>query len=299
MEALRREIARRLGRRALFAEPMSRHTTWGVGGPAWCFCRVESAAELAWLIQMAAQAGAPLKIVGRGSNLLISDAGFAGLIVLLRGELARIQFGATAMVCGGGASLAKAVRRAGERGLAGLEWAVGIPATVGGALAGNAGAAGVEMMTLCRRMTLLSPSGDLRHMAATELAWGYRRTDLPAGAVILEAQLALRPEAASAVLARREQHLRRRKASQPMGARTAGSVFKNPAGDFAGRLIETAGLKGRRVGRAMISQVHANFIENIGGATAAQIAELMELAREGVWRAHGVRLEPEVERVGD
>lgn len=297
-QALGREIAAKLGQRALFDEPLSRHTTWGVGGPAWCLCRAHTAHELIWLLGAAAEASVPCKVIGRGSNLLVADKGFDGIIAVMRGELANISVSGGGVVCGGGASLPRAVRRCAEYGLVGLEWAVGIPCTVGGAVAGNAGAFDMDMAAVCQRVTLLLPSGQARDYGCYELPYGYRHRDLPEGSLVLEVRLRLDQETPGAVNNRRKDFLARRKATQPVAARTAGSVFKNPKGDYAGRLIEAAGLKGLVEGRAMISPMHANFIENIGGATSEQIVRLMDKAAAMVKDRFGIDLEPEVEFIG-
>ncbi len=297
-QALGREIAAKLGQRALFDEPLSRHTTWGVGGPAWCLCRVHTAHELIWLFEVTGRAGVACKVIGRGSNLLAADQGFKGVIAVMRGDLAGIKVAGSSITCGGGASLARAVRRCAEYGLGGLEWAVGIPCTVGGAVAGNAGAYDMDMASACQRVTLLLPGGESKDFGCFELPYGYRSRQMPEGAVVLEVRLRLEQETPGLVIGRRNEYLRRRKAAQPLAARTAGSVFKNPKDDYAGRLIEAAGLKGLMEGRAMISPKHANFIENTGGATAEQIKRLMGKASSKVLDMFGVSLEPEVECIG-
>ncbi len=297
-DGLKELLRGKLGPRARFAEPMSRHTTWGVGGPAWCLARVNSAAEAAWLVAACLVAGAPYKALGRGSNLLVGDAGYPGVMIRLGGELGKLALEGHTMLAGGGVPLPAAVRLAARRGLAGLEWAAGIPATLGGAVATNAGAHGGDMAELTSAVTLLLPGGELRETAGKELPAGYRRRELPAGSLVLEARLALRPNLPVEVERRRKALLELRRLRQPLSARTAGSVFKNPPGDHAGRLIEAAGLKGLAVGGAVISRVHANFIENRGGASATDILSLINLVVLKVLEAFSVRLEPEVEVVG-
>lgn len=297
-QALGRAIAAKLGQKALFDEPLSRHTTWGVGGPAWCLCRVHTAHELIWLFEAASDSGVPCKIIGRGSNLLASDSGFDGIIAIMRGKLASIRLGGGGVTCGGGASLPRTVRRCAEYGLGGLEWAVGIPCTVGGAVAGNAGAYDMDMAAVCQKVTLLLPGGESKDFGCFELPYGYRSRHLPEGAVVLEVRLKLEQETPGLIISRRNDFLQRRKKAQPVSARTAGSVFKNPEGDYAGRLIEAAGFKGMREGQAVISQKHANFIENMGGATASQIIRLMDKTAAKIKDDFGITLEPEVEFIG-
>ena len=295
---LKELIKGRLGSRARFGEPMSRHTTWGVGGPAWCLARVNSAAEAAWLVAACGEAGAAHKPLGRGSNLLVGDAGYQGVMIRLGGDLGKLALEGDTLLVGGGAPLPAAVRLAARRGLAGLEWAAGIPASLGGAVATNAGAHGGDMAELTSAVSLLLPSGEVRETAGKDLPSGYRRRVLPAGAMVLGARLKLRPTIPAEVERRRKALLELRRLRQPLAARTAGSVFKNPPGDHAGRLIEAAGLKGLAVGGAVISRVHANFIENRGGASAADILSLINTVVLKVMDAFSVRLEPEVEVVG-
>ncbi|MBU2517396.1 MAG: UDP-N-acetylmuramate dehydrogenase [Proteobacteria bacterium] len=295
---LKELIQGRLGPRARFDEPMSRHTTWGVGGPAWCLARVNSAAEAAWLVSACARAGVPYKALGRGSNLLVGDAGYPGVMIRLGGELGKLALEGDTLLAGGGSPLPGAVRLAARRGLGGLEWAAGIPASVGGAVTTNAGAHGGDMADLTSAVTLLLPGGQIREAAGKELPAGYRRRVLPVGSLVLGARLVLRATMPAEVERRRKALLELRRLRQPLAARTAGSVFKNPPGDHAGRLIEAAGLKGLAVGGAVISRVHANFIENRGGASAADILNLINTVVLKVMDAFSVRLEPEVEVVG-
>lgn len=287
-----------LGPRARFGQLLAGLTTWGIGGPAWCLCRVESAGELRQVLAAAAGAGVACRVLGRGSNLLVADAGFDGLVLCLKGGLAGLEAQGSQLLAGGGAHLPAAVKLAARLGLAGLEWAAGIPGSLGGAVAMNAGAAGGQIKDVLASLTLMLADGQEKTIPARQLAMGYRQGGLPAGAVVLGVALALTPDAPEAVAQRTRQVLERRRASQPLDRRTAGSVFKNPRGDYAGRLIEAAGLKGLAVGDAVVSPRHANFIENQGQATAAQVLELMEQVRRLVAAHSGVELEPEVEVLG-
>lgn len=295
MNALRQ----RLGDRARFGAPLAPRTTWGVGGPAWCLCRVHSATEAAWVRREASRHGVACRVLGRGSNLLVADAGFAGVLLSLKGDLAKVKVLEDGLLAGAGAHLPALVKLAARRGLAGLEWAAGIPASLGGAVAMNAGAAGGSVSAILAEVELLLANGGQFLAGPRDLKPGYRRGGLPRGAMVLGARLRLTPDDPGAVAARTRAVLERRMASQPLTAATAGSVFKNPAGDFAGRLIEVAGCKGWRVGGAVVSFRHANFIENAGGATAAQVLALIERVRRQVRQTSGVDLEPEVEVLGD
>lgn len=295
METLRRH----LGDRARFAEPLAGHTTWGIGGPAWCLCRVESAAEAALVLGASAAAGMAVKVLGRGSNLLVGDRGYAGVMLSLAGELAQARVEGAMILAGGGAALPALVRLAAASGLAGLEWAAGIPASLGGAIANNAGALGGQMSDLVETVDIILADGRREELPGAALTSGYRRGGLPAGALVLGARLGLSPDDPAAVAGRTRTILERRAASQPLGAASAGSVFKNPPGDHAGRLIEAAGCKGWRQGGAVVSERHANFIVNAGGASAQDVLELMERVRAQVRAACGVGLDLEVEVVGD
>lgn len=289
----------KLGERAVFDEPMRGHTTWKAGGPAWAMCRVTTAEEAAFVTHAAEAAGKGWMCLGLGSNLLVADSGYAGVMLRLAGELAGVHREGQSLVAGGGASLAACDKLAASEGLAGLEWAAGIPGTVGGAVAMNAGAHGARMSDITGTVTLLLPGGRVQEVDGGDLPAAYRRRDLPAGSLVLAARLDLTPGDCSEISRRRKEVLALRKSSQPLSAATAGSVFKNPAGDFAGRLIEAAGCKGLAVGDAVVSRRHANFIENQGAASAADIAALMILVAERVRQDFGVELEPEVRLVGD
>ncbi len=295
MSILRRE----LGPRVRFQVPLAPRTTWGLGGPAWALCRVHSAGEAATVIRACRRAGRPWLVLGRGSNLLVRDGGYPGVVLRLSGPLAGLEVRGNRLQAGGGAGLAAAVRLAARRGLAGLEWAVGIPATVGGAVVNNAGAYGADMAGLTRRLTLLDPRGRVEERAGRELPAGYRQRRLPRGWLLLAAELELSRDHPRAVLQRTRQNLARRRASQPLAARTAGSVFKNPPGLYAGGLIEQAGCKGLSRGGARVSPHHANFIENRGRARAREVLALMDEVARRVRETSGVELEPEVEVVGD
>lgn len=287
-----------LGERVKFEQPMSAHTTWGVGGPAWCICQVASAEEAGFVIRAVCQAGLPWMPLGRGSNLLVRDTGYPGVMLRLAGQLASLRREGDSLWAGGGAHLPSAVKFAARLGLAGLEWAAGIPGTVGGAVATNAGALGSDMAAITSQITLLLSEGEVATLPGDQVPARYRRRELPAQSLVLAVLLTLAQESPEAVSLRVDEVLARRRATQPAGMSSAGSVFKNPPGDFAGRLIEQAGCKGLMVGDAQVSEKHANFIVNRGRATAREVLGLMDEVRRRVHEACGVELEPEVEVVG-
>jgi UDP-N-acetylmuramate dehydrogenase len=297
----------------LESRPLAQHTLLRVGGPADLLVVAETAEVLRRTVGLAWQHQAPCRVLGSGANVLVSDAGVRGLVVLNRARL--ITFPprpdpgmgrATAVVrAESGASFSVVARQCVQRGLAGLEWAASIPGTVGGAVVGNAGAWGGDVASTLLYATILEPGGVVVDRPSDWFEYGYRTSLLKrraspvaSQAVVLEAEFRLQPGDRSALEARVAEIAAGRKASQPPGA-SCGSVFQNPPGDYAGRLIEAAGLKGQRRGGAEISALHANFIVNDGTATAADVRALIDLARQTVQDRFGVTLELEVELVGD
>ena len=279
-------------------EPLARHTSARIGGPADLLVEVRSAGELARVVRLARSHGVPWCILGGGSNVLVADAGVRGLVILNRAR--QVHFPAEGWVrAESGASLSPLARQCIARGWAGLEWAVNVPGTVGGAVVGNAGAFGGDVAGVLHSVALLESDGRIRQWPAAALEYGYRTSRLKGDGdrVVLVATFRLQPADRSALEAFAEQVSRRRKASQPPGA-SMGSIFKNPPGDYAGRLIEAAGLKGMQVGEAQISPHHANFFINRGAARAADVKALIDLARQRVEEQFGVRLELEIELVG-
>ena len=280
-------------------EPLAKHTTWRVGGPAARLYRPADRADLiAFLRHLSADE--PLLWVGLGSNLLIDDAGWPGTVVETQGcltEMAVIAPGRLRFEAG--VSCAKAARFATRQGLIGIEFLAGIPGTIGGALAMNAGAWGGETWPHVALVRTVDRAGSVRERLPNEFQVGYRHVTAPAGEWFLDAEMTLDRGDAEAAQARIKGLLERRAATQPTGLPSCGSVFRNPPGDHAARLIEACGLKGLRFGGAEVSTKHANFIINLGDATARDIARLIDHVHAEVERRHGIRLIPEVRRVGD
>ncbi len=269
--------------------PLGPLTSYRCGGEAEYFARAEDAAELTDLLRFAAERSLPVRVLGRGTNVLVSDAGVDGLVLSLGEGFRRIEHDGGLVKAGAGVSMGMLVRFAVTNGLGGLAPLAGIPGTLGGALAGNAGSGGVEIGALVKRVTVVSPEGEVRELSAGECGFGYRRSSL--GGVVVSALLRLRPsdaetEAASA----RAAVLDRRRF--PRG-RTAGSVFKNPPGCSAAALLDAAGLKGASVGGAVVSNRHANFII-CRSESADDVARLMAVCRRAVFERFGVLLEPEI-----
>jgi UDP-N-acetylmuramate dehydrogenase len=280
------------------AEPLARHTTWGIGGPADFFVEIGSRNDLAALRRWGHVHGVPLMPIGQGSNLLVGDGGVRGGVVRLRGEFEEVRFQGDAAHVGAGVLLPRFARQAAERGLTGAEPLCGIPGTLGGGLRTNAGTPEGDLGALVESVDLMDGEGRVRTVPRAELLFGYRRADLGDGWA-LSAQLKLRRGDRNDILSSVDKQLARRTERQPLGTKNCGSVFKNPPGDFAARLIEAAGLKGRRIGGARLSPKHANFIENVDNASAADVRQLIALIQNTVRDRFGTALELEVWTVGE
>lgn len=280
-------------------EPLARSTTLKIGGPAELLVEAASEAALSRLATATHAAGVPLHLLGLGSNILIPDAGLTGVVTRLVGELKRVRVRPPRISAGGGAVLAQVARKAAAAGLAGLETLAGFPSTIGGAVFMNAGSYGTEIADVLASVRVVERDGRRRRLAPADLEAAYRSTNLKrTGAIVTRAHFSLRSGDAAALLGRIDELNRKRWASLPSGVPNAGSIFKNPPGDYAGRLIEACGLKGRTVGGAQISEKHANVIVNRGGASAADVLALMRAAHDAVAERFGVRLEPEIILLG-
>lgn len=286
------------GERLRLDEPLARQTSARIGGPADAFLAAHTVDDLRRAAQIAWAHDVPLLVLGGGSNILIGDGGYRGLVV--HNRTGQVEIAGPTVTADSGVSTIALARRLARRGLAGFEWAVGVPGTLGGAVFGNAGAHGGDMASVLGYAELATPAGD-EAVTAADLRFEYRSSILKREgrpATILRAVMHFTPDDADAIKARMEQYNAYRKQTQPPGA-TIGSMFKNPPGDYAGRLIDAAGLKGAREGGAAISEKHANFFLNLGEATAADVGALIDRARAEVLRQFGVGLELEVELVGE
>ena len=295
-------------------EPMADHTTFRIGGPAEAYVHPHDCLELHGVVVLAQEWEVPLFLLGAGSNLLVGDNGIPGLVVetwynrdLPAEKLeAQARHGAASVRVNAfcGVPLPRIAYQTARAGLAGLEWAVGIPGTIGGGVVNNAGAHGSCMADVVQSVLVWSPQGE-RILMSHELGFGYRdsnfRTrnqDASPHQVIVSVELLLKPDAPEAIESRIAEHVAHRRATQPI-QRSVGSIFKNPEGYAAGWLIEQAGLKGRRIGDAQISTKHANFIVNRGHANAAVVNELMLIAQTKIREDFGIQLEPEIQKVGE
>jgi UDP-N-acetylmuramate dehydrogenase len=280
-------------------EPMSRHTSWRAGGAARHYYTPVDVQDLAVFLQQL-DADEPLLWVGLGSNLLVRDGGFPGTVICVHGAVTALDWlDDTTLRAGAGVTCAKAARVTTRAGLTGIEFLAGIPGTVGGALAMNAGAFGGEIWPQVAVVETIDRSGQLHTRLPSEYRVGYRSVHGPEDEWFLAAHFALQPGDAEQAQARIRDLLAQRGASQPVQQYSCGSVFRNPPGDHAARLIEASGLKGRKIGGAQVSEMHANFIVNTGNASAADIETLLNQVQGTVEQQQGVRLETEVRIVGD
>lgn len=281
--------------------PMDQYTTFRAGGKAEALCSVSDPEGLCRVVSYLNREGIPYIVIGKGSNLLVKDEGFGGVMITLQGEMANLREDAAdpcTLVVGAGHGINALLQYCIKGGLGGLEFLAGIPGTVGGALAMNAGAWGKEIGPLVEEIRIVTAQGKIRDLDASQLRFSYRELELPRGSVIVQTAITLTREAPALVAERVAACLKERKARQPLEYPSGGSVFRNPPKDHAGRLIEAAGLKGKRIGGAVISAKHANFIVNVGGATAGDILTLMGLARKRVFEQTGIQLEPEIRIAG-
>ena len=297
---LAREFSRLLGEDAVKTdEPMSAHTSFRIGGPADYLLRPSSGRELQELVLLCRERNLPYFIMGNGSNLLVSDAGFRGAVIRLGKNLSGIKIDGERIHAQCGALLSTIAAAAMNDSLAGFEFAGGIPGSLGGACVMNAGAYGGEMKQVLERVTVLDESGQICELAAGELELGYRSSVFQKRPLIaLDAWIRLRRGERSEIEELSQDLRTRRQEKQPLDLPSAGSTFKRPEGYFAGKLIMEAGLRGAGVGKAMVSEKHCGFIVNAGGATAEDVISLIHLVREKVFMQFGVQLEPEIRMLG-
>lgn len=277
-------------------EPLAPLTTFRIGGPAEFLVEVADLTELTGVLELVRERNLPLYILGNGSNLLVADEGVSGVVLVLGGDLARRRIEGNRVVAGGGYNLPKLAVEVSRLGLGGLQFACAIPGTVGAGLVINAGAHGGEMSQVVQEVAVVwTEDGRPERLTAEQVGFGYRSSGLQgSGAIVTEVVFNLHPEDPAVLSGQIKALLEKRKASQPLGQPNAGSIFKNPPGDYAGRLIEQAGCKGWREGDAQVSEKHANFIVNLGRATARDVIALALRVRDAVAERFGVRLEPEI-----
>ena len=284
----------------LLEEPMAKHTSFRIGGPADVLAQPGNEAELAELLKRAADHAVPVTLVGNGSNLLVRDKGIRGLVIKLSNLFSSITVTGNVLTFGSGISLAMASKKAASLSLSGLEFAVGIPGTIGGAVYMNAGAYDGEMAKVVTSVQVMDRQGQSSQLKADELDFSYRHTALQnSGLIVTSVTVSLQPGEAESIKAKMDDFSQRRIAKQPLELPSAGSMFKRPVGYFAGTLIEQTGLKGYTVGGAQVSTKHAGFVVNVGGATAKDVLQLIRDVQDRVLAAQGVQLEPEVLVLGE
>lgn len=300
MKDLGRALAERIRGEIRFNEPLHRYTSFRIGGPADIFVSPASVEDVAAVQETAAAYGVPVTVIGGGSNLLVADTGVRGVVMRIGRGLSRIAWDGARVTVEAGAPLPLLAKEAARRGLAGLEFAGGIPGTVGGALVMNAGAHDGCMANVVRRVWIVDAAGNTLELDSSSMEFSYRASCLQRekGWVAVRTELDLVPGDGEAIQAKMMAYLEKRRRTQPLGTKNAGSIFKNPPGDFAGRLLEQAGCKGMAEGDACVSSVHANFIINRGNATAADVLRLIERMRSRVKEQFGIELELEVGLLG-
>lgn len=281
-------------------EPMAKHTTLQLGGPAQILAQPATRDELAWLLKTADEQGVPVTVIGNGSNLLVRDGGIRGLVIRIGSEMGQISVNGCEIHAQGGATLARVAQVAAQEGLEGLAFAGGIPGTVGGGVYMNAGAYGGEMCQVVTRVEGLTRSGEPFCFSGEEMAFGYRRSRVQQEkGLITDVYMALVPGSKEEIFSRMNELNRQRRDKQPLTVPSAGSTFKRPEGYYAAALIDECGLKGLQIGGAQVSEKHAGFLTNGAGGTAADFIALIAEVQKIVLREKGVRLETEVEILGE
>lgn len=300
-EEIRQKFCELLGReRVLFEEPMSRHTTFRIGGPAEVFLMPESYGQIQKALKLCREEEIPFFVLGNGSNLLVSDSGYRGVIIQMDRNMGEICLEGKEIRACAGALLSSVAAAAKKASLTGFEFAGGIPGTLGGAVMMNAGAYGGEMKDVLKEVTVMTEEGDIRVLPAEKLEMGYRTSIIKtAGYIVLEAVISLDHGREEEIQAKMKELTDRRIEKQPLEFPSAGSTFKRPEGYFAGKLIMDSGLVGYQIGGAQVSEKHCGFVINTGGATAGDVRALMDYVISTVKEKFGVTLEPEVRFLGD
>lgn len=280
-------------------EPMSRHTTFRTGGPADLLVQPKTE-QIAQILEVCRNAEIPWTVIGNGSNLLVGDGGIRGVVLEIGKQMSDIVIEGTTVTAGAGAMLSSIASKVAAAELTGMEFASGIPGSLGGAVVMNAGAYGGEMKDILQEVTVLTPEGTLQTLSVEELDLSYRHSIIPEkGYLVTDAVLKLQPGSADEIQAIMDDLKEKRVSKQPLEYPSAGSTFKRPEGYFAGKLIQDAGLRGFQVGGAQVSEKHCGFVINRDHATSADICQLMEQVSEIVYEKFGVRLEPEVKKIGE
>ena len=298
---IREKFCELLGKdKVFFEEPMSSHTTFRIGGPAEVFLMPESYEQIRSALALCREEGLPYFVLGNGSNLLVSDSGYRGVIIQMDRNMGDIELKGTEIRACAGALLSSVAAAARKASLTGFEFAGGIPGTLGGAVVMNAGAYGGEMKDVLREVTVMTKEGDIRVIPSDRLELGYRTSIIKkTGYLVLEAVISLEKGDPQAIQEKTKELASKRTEKQPLDYPSAGSTFKRPEGYFAGKLIMDSGLRGFRVGGAQVSEKHCGFVINTGGATAKDVKELMDHVIRTVKEKYNITLEPEVKFLGE
>jgi len=284
----------------LLDEPMSRQTSFEIGGPADCLIFPRDLEEVQQVVALVNEYSLPLTVLGNGSNLLVRDGGIRGVVLKFNGPMSDLRLEGNHIIAGAGAHMKDVSEFAAANGLAGLEYACGIPGSIGGAIFMNAGAYDGETKNVAYGVRAVTRQGEIRDYSKDELNLGYRHSVFQGnGELICEVELSLEPGNEADIRAKMADFTQRRESKQPLEMPSAGSTFKRPEGYFAGTLIDQTGLKGLKVGGAQVSTKHAGFVVNAGGATAADVQNLIKEVQRRVFEAHGVKLYPEVRMIGE
>jgi len=276
-------------------ELLSRHTTYRIGVPCDLFVEVVSLNELRYLLSVCATENLDFHIIGRGSNILVGDEGIKGIVIHLSGEFSEVSFpGGSSVIAGAGCSLGALIMKCASRGLGGIEFLMGIPGSVGGAAVMNAGTRNGCFKDAVKAVTLMDYSGKITRIPVSEISFGYRKADFSANTIVVSSEFYLKKEEKNVIIKKLREAAVLRRASQPAGCMNAGCVFRNPDGDYAGRLIETAGLKKLKIGGAEVSAVHANFINNTGSASAEDVLDVIRKVKGIVAAKFGRKLDLEI-----
>jgi UDP-N-acetylmuramate dehydrogenase len=295
-----RELKTLIKGRVELDHPLAPHTTYHLGGKAAAFVEPQGVEDMAELLRCLTHAEAPYLVIGGGSNLLFADEGFSGVVIRLGRGFQGLHIEGDRVRAKAGTKLVTVLSKAREAGLGGVEFFAGIPGTLGGAVAGNAGAKKAWIGPTVEELTIVTPRGEVRHLRKADYHYGYRHSSLKmSGNILVEAVLKLKKEPKGDIERKVREYFKVRRGKQPKTEKNAGSVFKNPEGNFAGRLTESVGLKGFKVGGARVSEVHANFIINDGTATAHDVVAVMREIQGRVKKEYGIRLEPEIIPMGD
>ena len=283
----------------LCMESMQKHTSWRIGGPAEIMVLPASADDIGQCLQFARERHIPLTVMGNGSNLLVKDNGIRGIVLKISRGFNKIVVSGPNITADAGALVPLVAKKAAEAGLSGLEFAAGIPASIGGAVIMNAGAHGQGIDEVIREVTVLTPAGEMLVLKKEDIGFRYRKSGIDKNLIILQADFVLTPGDPLEIRAKNETNLIKRRRSQPLEYPSAGSVFANPPGQWAGWLIEQVGGKGMRVGDALVSEKHANFIVNVGRATAEDVLQLIAQIKQKVFEKFNIELKLEVQVVGE